>query len=46
MPQVAGMIARVLNAPDDPAVIEAVRREVEVLCERFPVCVSPFPSPG
>ncbi len=34
---VADLVARTLTAPDDAGVAEAVRREVEALCDRFPL---------
>jgi glycine hydroxymethyltransferase len=37
MDQIAGMMARVLAAPDDEAVAAAVRKDVEALCRRFPL---------
>jgi glycine hydroxymethyltransferase len=33
----AELIARALSAPDDPAVLGAVKGEVEALCRRFPL---------
>ncbi len=41
MDQIAGYIARVLEAPDDEAVAAMVRAEVENLCETFPL----YPHP-
>jgi glycine hydroxymethyltransferase len=35
--QVAGLIADVLDAPTDEAVLERVRGEVAALCKKFPV---------
>ena len=37
MGQVAGLITRVLAAPDDAAVAAAVKAEVEQLCQTFPL---------
>jgi glycine hydroxymethyltransferase len=37
MRQVAGLIARVLEAPDDAAEASSVQAEVLALCERFPL---------
>jgi len=37
MGQIAGLIARVLEKPDDAAEIKAVCGEVEALCRRFPL---------
>jgi glycine hydroxymethyltransferase len=37
MGQIAGLVARVLEKPDDAAEIKAVRGEVEALCRRFPL---------
>ena len=37
MDQIAGYIERVLTAPEDTAVIDMVRKEVERLCEKFPL---------
>ena len=37
MDQIAGYIERVLTAPEDTAVIDMVRKEVETLCEKFPL---------
>jgi glycine hydroxymethyltransferase len=37
MDAIAGFIARVLASPEDDAVAEAVRAEVETLCRRFPL---------
>ncbi|MBU6216475.1 MAG: serine hydroxymethyltransferase [Acidobacteria bacterium] len=37
MVQIAELIARVLRAPADDAVIDEVRGEVRTLCEKFPV---------
>jgi glycine hydroxymethyltransferase len=37
MAQIADLLARVLEAPDDEARLAAVRREVEALCRRFPL---------
>ena len=35
--RVAHLIADVLDAPEDQAVIERVRNEVSTLCKKFPV---------
>ena len=40
MEQIAGLIARVLDRPDDAADVAAVRGEVEALCRRFPLYAS------
>jgi len=40
MELVADLIARTLEAPDDQARLEEVRREVLALCDRFPVLAS------
>jgi glycine hydroxymethyltransferase len=37
MAQIADFVARVLEAPDDQARLDAVRREVEAFCRRFPL---------
>ena len=37
MAEIAGSIARVLENPEDPETLAAVRREVEALCGRFPL---------
>jgi glycine hydroxymethyltransferase len=37
MDAIAAFIARVLASPDDDAVLDAVRVEVEALCRRFPL---------
>ncbi|MCP5058829.1 MAG: RpiB/LacA/LacB family sugar-phosphate isomerase [bacterium] len=37
MEVVADMLARVLESPEDKAVLESVREEVEALCDRFPL---------
>jgi len=37
MDQIAGYIARVLAAPEDEGAAAMVRREVEALCEKFPL---------
>ena len=37
MREIAGLIARVLERHGDLEELEAVRREVEVLCRRFPL---------
>ena len=37
MAEIARFIARVLESPDDEAVLDAVRAEVEQLCRRFPM---------
>ncbi len=37
MDAIAGLIARVLAAPDDEAAITAVRRDVEALCKTYPL---------
>ena len=42
MDQIAGYIERVLTAPEDTAVIDMVRKEVETLCEKFPL----YPNQG
>ena len=42
MDQIAGYIERVLTAPEDTAVINMVRKEVETLCEKFPL----YPNQG
>ena len=36
MVQIAGMIARVLERPDDDALLAEIRGEVENLCRKFP----------
>jgi glycine hydroxymethyltransferase len=35
--QVANLIADVLDAPHDDAVLDRVRGEVSVMCKKFPV---------
>ncbi|MFN7972170.1 MAG: serine hydroxymethyltransferase [Acidobacteriota bacterium] len=40
MAEIGGLIARVLAAPDDLVVREDVRREVGMLCDRFPLYAS------
>ena len=35
--EVAHLIADVLDAPNDEAVLERVRKQVSVLCKKFPV---------
>lgn len=40
MEQVAGFIARVLEKPEDEALLAQVRSEVETLCRRFPLYAS------
>jgi glycine hydroxymethyltransferase len=42
MEEIAGLIDRVLRAPDQPGVLEAVRGEVRALAARFPL----YPSVG
>ena len=42
MDQIAGYIERVLTAPEDTAVVNMVRKEVETLCEKFPL----YPNRG
>ena len=42
MDQIAGYIERVLTAPEDTAVGDMVRKEVETLCEKFPL----YPNQG
>ena len=42
MDQIAGYIERVLTAPEDTAVVNMVRKEVETLCEKFPL----YPNQG
>jgi glycine hydroxymethyltransferase len=37
MEQIAGLIARVLGAPDDERALAAVRGDVEALCRKFPL---------
>ncbi len=37
MEQIGGLIARVLDAPEDDTAIAMVKREVEALCKRFPL---------
>jgi glycine hydroxymethyltransferase len=37
MREIAGMIDRVLSAPEDEAVAAAVRTQVEALCDRYPL---------
>jgi glycine hydroxymethyltransferase len=37
MVEIAGFIARILERPGDVEQLDAVRREVEVLCRRFPL---------
>jgi glycine/serine hydroxymethyltransferase len=37
MDAIAGFIARVLASPNDDAVADAVRTEVEALCRKFPL---------
>jgi len=37
MDEVASLIARVLDAPEDEAVTRAVRSDVEALCRKFPL---------
>jgi glycine hydroxymethyltransferase len=37
MDLVAGLIARALQSPDDDGALAAIRREVERLCEKFPL---------
>ena len=37
MVQVAEMIARVLDHPDDVETLDSVREDVEALCRRFPL---------
>jgi glycine hydroxymethyltransferase len=41
MDQIAGLITRVLGAPDDERVIADVRNDVEALCRKFPL----YPEP-
>jgi glycine hydroxymethyltransferase len=35
--EVAHLIADVLDAPNDEAVLERVRKQVAVICKKFPV---------
>ena len=42
MDQIAGYIERVLTAPEATAVVNMVRKEVETLCEKFPL----YPNQG
>jgi glycine/serine hydroxymethyltransferase len=37
MDAIAGFIGRALAAPEDGAVLDAVRVEVEALCRKFPL---------
>ena len=37
MDLVAGLIARALAAPDDDAALGAIKKDVERLCEKFPL---------
>jgi glycine/serine hydroxymethyltransferase len=37
MDRIAAFIARVLAAPDDDAVLQAVRADVKALCRSFPL---------
>jgi glycine hydroxymethyltransferase len=41
---VAGLIARVLAAPDDAVVAAAVKSEIEQLCQTFPLYRDPASS--
>jgi glycine hydroxymethyltransferase len=43
MHRIGEWIARVLSAPDDQAIIRRTRREVEELCEGFPLFAEPTP---
>jgi glycine hydroxymethyltransferase len=43
MHRIGEWIARVLAAPDDEAIIRRTRREVEELCEGFPLFAEPTP---
>jgi glycine hydroxymethyltransferase len=43
MHRIGEWVARVLAAPADPAIIERTRREVEELCEGFPLFAEPAP---
>ena len=40
MSEIASLIERVLNQPDDAAEAERVRTDVEALCRRFPLYAS------
>ncbi len=42
MREIAGFIARSLAAPDDPAALAGVAKDVEALCRRFPI----YPARG
>ncbi len=46
MDLVAHYIARVLAAPDDQAVLDGVRVDVEALCRNFPLYPALFPNAG
>jgi glycine hydroxymethyltransferase len=46
MEQIAELIARVLDQPDDEAVLDAVRAEVTSLCARFPLYPDRWQSTG
>ncbi|MEB2325124.1 MAG: serine hydroxymethyltransferase [Sorangiineae bacterium] len=46
MAQIAGFLARVLERPDDDALLAAVRHEVETLCRRFPLYPTRWSDPG
>jgi glycine hydroxymethyltransferase len=46
MRAIGGLIARVLDAPDDASVAAAVRAEVEALCERHPLYVQRWRDTG
>ncbi len=45
MPEIAALIARALARPGDVDTLDAVRREVEVLCRRFPLYPSRWDDP-
>ena len=38
---VADLIGRVLSAPEDDSIAHAVRDEIEVLCQKFPLYQPP-----
>jgi glycine hydroxymethyltransferase len=44
MTAIAGFIARVLKAPQDEALLAQVRREVQALCNRFPLYPEQAPA--
>jgi glycine hydroxymethyltransferase len=46
MLQIAGYIARVLENPEEEETLAGVRREVEVLCARFPLYAGRFSGPS